>query len=44
MRSDWTTLPESVTAGIAERVGGSFDVVCDSRWYFLRHGGAPEIG
>ncbi|MFF0471931.1 hypothetical protein ACFYPX_31430 [Micromonospora zamorensis] len=27
MRSDWTTLPESVTAGIAERVGGTFDVV-----------------
>lgn len=27
MRSNWTTLPESVTAGIAERVGGTFDVV-----------------
>ncbi|MET8358853.1 aminoglycoside phosphotransferase [Micromonospora sp. NPDC005171] len=26
MRSDWTALPESVTAGIAERVGGTFDV------------------
>ncbi|WP_327650116.1 hypothetical protein [Micromonospora zamorensis] len=27
MRSDWTTLPEGVTAGIAERIGGTFDVV-----------------
>ncbi|MFF5180037.1 aminoglycoside phosphotransferase [Micromonospora sp. NPDC000316] len=26
MRSDWTALPESVTAGIAERVGGTFNV------------------
>ncbi|MEU5789756.1 phosphotransferase [Micromonospora purpureochromogenes] len=26
MRSDWTALPESVTTGIAERVGGAFDV------------------
>ncbi|MFE9207142.1 phosphotransferase family protein [Micromonospora sp. NPDC007230] len=26
MRSDWTALPESVTAGIAERIGGAFDV------------------
>ncbi|MEW2427738.1 aminoglycoside phosphotransferase [Micromonospora sp. NPDC047644] len=26
MRRDWTALPESVTAGIAERVGGTFDV------------------
>lgn len=26
MRSDWTALPESVVAGIAERVGGAFDV------------------
>ncbi|MEU1687877.1 phosphotransferase [Micromonospora sp. NPDC005707] len=26
MRSDWTALPESVAAGIAERVGGAFDV------------------
>ncbi|WP_336298055.1 hypothetical protein [Micromonospora sp. LH3U1] len=26
MRSDWTALPESVTAGIAGRVGGNFDV------------------
>ncbi|WP_338013294.1 hypothetical protein [Micromonospora sp. CB01531] len=27
MRSDWTALPDTVTAGIAERVGGAFDVV-----------------
>ncbi|NYH45887.1 hypothetical protein HNR22_005614 [Micromonospora jinlongensis] len=27
MRNDWTTLPESVTARIAERVDGAFDVV-----------------
>ncbi|PZF88165.1 phosphotransferase family protein [Micromonospora deserti] len=27
MRSDWATLPETVTARIAERVGGAFDVV-----------------
>ncbi|MET7963645.1 aminoglycoside phosphotransferase [Micromonospora zamorensis] len=27
MRNDWTTLPESVTTGIAERVGGTFDAV-----------------
>ncbi|WP_433268342.1 hypothetical protein ACQPWR_09050 [Micromonospora vinacea] len=26
MRSDWTDLPERVTAAIAERVGGTFDV------------------
>ncbi|MFG1766908.1 phosphotransferase family protein [Micromonospora parva] len=26
MRKDWTALPESVTAAIAERVGGTFDV------------------
>lgn len=26
MRSDWTALPDSVTTGIAERVGGAFDV------------------
>ncbi|WP_327043054.1 hypothetical protein [Micromonospora ureilytica] len=26
MRSDWTALPQSVTAGIAERVGGTLDV------------------
>ncbi|MFE0527160.1 aminoglycoside phosphotransferase [Micromonospora parva] len=26
MRKDWTALPASVTAGIAERVGGTFDV------------------
>ncbi|MFF0255941.1 aminoglycoside phosphotransferase [Micromonospora zamorensis] len=26
MRSDWTALPETVTAGIAERIGGTFDV------------------
>lgn len=25
MRSDWTALPESVTVGIAERIGGTFD-------------------
>lgn len=25
MRRDWTALPESVTTGIAERVGGAFD-------------------
>ncbi|WP_410814866.1 hypothetical protein [Micromonospora sp. 067-2] len=30
MRSDWTALPESVTAGIAERVGGTFDVTSAS--------------
>ncbi|MHA4948671.1 hypothetical protein ACX27O_15230 [Micromonospora sp. SD19] len=26
MRKDWTALPESVTAAIAARVGGTFDV------------------
>ncbi|MEU5931038.1 hypothetical protein [Micromonospora sp. NPDC047187] len=30
MRSDWTALPERVTAGIAERVGGTFDVTSAS--------------
>ncbi|MDG9674685.1 aminoglycoside phosphotransferase [Micromonospora sp. DH14] len=26
MRSDWTALPKSITAGITERIGGTFDV------------------
>ncbi|MEU8387380.1 hypothetical protein [Micromonospora sp. NPDC048843] len=26
MRKDWTALPESVTAAIAERIGGTLDV------------------
>ncbi|MET7969760.1 phosphotransferase [Micromonospora sp. NPDC005305] len=26
MRSDWTALPDSVTTGIAERIGGTFEV------------------